>query len=227
MEKERIEILLKEYDHRFDEVKFYGNKYNQQSNNINILLTLVIALFTAIVSNWEKIRTFENVQLLILFILTFILILTNYFYSLQNDSLAMTYINGIRISYLERKINKITKDNLLMWDHSIIKSYHSNNKLFINKYWVKPSNVTWIWSMFIMVFIYILLGVLCFLYADYFNCFLMLEIIFGLFYILQARALKTKGVEYMVKLVYEKSNVEKKSKVKSQKRRKNIKKNSR
>ncbi len=223
MEKERIEILLKEYDHRFDEVKFYGDKYNQQSNNINILLTLVIALFTVIVSNWEKIQTFENIQLLILFILTFILVLTNYFYSLQNDNLAMTYINGIRISYLEKKINEIAKDNLLMWDNSIIKSYHSNNNFFIHKYWVKPSNVTWIWSVFVMVFIYILLGVLCFLYTGYFKYFLILEIIFGFFYISQARALNTKGVEYMVKLVYEKSNIEKKSKFKSQKKRKKYK----
>jgi hypothetical protein len=205
-DKEKIEILLKEYDHRFDEIKFYIDKYNQQGNYLNILLTLIIGFITATISNWDKIDLFfksvNSNHFLLPFILIFTLILTNYFYSLQNDSLTMVFLNGIRISYIEKKINEIAKEKLLMWDHSIIPSYHSDKNNLINNGWIKPTFMSWFWSILVMLCIYTLLATICYLFANhFFYIFIGLEIIFGLFHTIQARYLNTRGVGYMVNLV--------------------------
>ena len=210
-DKEKIDILLKEYDHRFEEVKFYSERYHQQSNHLNILLTLIVGFIAALLPNWDKVNEFfgmvRNNNYLLPFILVFVLVLTNYFYSLQNDSLAMLYLNGIRISVIEKKINAILGENLLMWDNSIIPAYHSDNKNTILGGMVKPTFISWLWSILVLACVFTLFVIVCALFAPkQLLWFLPLVLITGTFHIYQSRKLNGQGVQFLVNHVHKLSN---------------------
>jgi len=196
----KLEVLLKEYDHRFDEVKFYIDKYNQRSNYLNILFTIVITLFSIVISNIEKINeqilSQQNTSIFIPLVLLFIILFSIYLSSLQTDSLTMTLLNGTRISNLEKEINKIIGEDLLIWDNSIVTKFHKGKTIY--KGWIKPTFLSAFWGTILFILLYVILGAVCYLSArNFFVFFVIIESLLGVFQIIQEKLLFPIGIKYM------------------------------
>jgi len=182
--KTEIDLLLKEYSNRFDEMKFHSSRYHTQSNIVYIYFTAIISISSFILTNntlFNKVLSQHQLQpIFVLLILVLALITAYYLYTLMQDALCMIFINGSRIGAIEKLINNRVKRDLLVWDSEIISKYHCNR--WIYKGWIKPSFIMSFWAFLILTILTILLCFICYiLIKPYFLPYLISSIVLLIF----------------------------------------------
>lgn len=193
-----IEVLLKEYDHRFEEVIFHSSRYHKQSNIVYGYIMFLIAFSSFLMENKDFINNIKGLFLFLLLI--FALTFAYYLYTIMQDALFMIYLNGARISSIEKSINKILNNELLLWDSEIMKMFNEE-QMGAQKGWIKPSFTMVLIAFIMVVILYIILSLICYFYArDYFYYFLITSSILLTFIVLQTLKLNTVGVEFIKKI---------------------------
>ena len=202
LSKFEVEVLLKEYDHRFEEMKLHSNRYHAQSNITYAYITCLIAIASFLITNngffYSVLIDVRNLFVLILLI--FVLIVAYYLYSLMQDALCMIYINGIRLSSIEKLINIKMNRELLLWDSKIISRYHNSKWIF--KGWIKPSFILVFWAFLMVVILNIILCIVCYSYAKiFFWWYFSISTVLFIYNIWQTFTLNTTGVRFLTDLV--------------------------
>jgi hypothetical protein len=151
-----IEIFLKEYDHRFQEVLHHLERYDKQADYLNLFLTSIIAGAGILFS--DKLRVYLTPTLIFVFLL-FGAAFVFYLFSAIVNSLFMIYLNGGRIAGIEREINERTGSNILNWD-SVAMPHFFKLKPIGKDLWVRPTVLAGLWIFIIFLLI---CGILCFL----------------------------------------------------------------
>jgi len=172
------DILLKEYDHRFSEMMAYSDRYHKQTDILNAAITISIAvgayLFKdkAAQPSWSLIpfiatKPNSYSSLVIACFLMAGAILVFYLLSLSLNSLFLVYVNGARIAAIEQKLNRLSKEKLLIWDsfavpHFFGLRFHSSSP----EYWIRPTVVVAFWLVLMLISVFLGLCVLAFKYTD-------------------------------------------------------------
>lgn len=159
----RTEILLKEYDHRFSEITAYSERYHKQTDILNVAITISIAVGAYLSRDKSQepsscLVPFIPAQptsyssLLVGWFLTIGAILLFYLLSLIMNSLFLVYVNGARIAAIEEKLNKLSRQKLLIWDSEAIPHFfglrfHSSCSL-----WIRPTAIVGSWLFVILIF---------------------------------------------------------------------------
>jgi|GEM_PF-4166467 len=199
--KDKIDILLNEYDHRFQEIMNNSKIYNQQVNYINMFLTGILGIIT-IVFTKKDVLDLSTINIYIIpFLLIFILIFVNFLFNTLNDSLLWIFLNGARIAVIEKKINEYVNDDLLIWDSSIVPTYQNIKNRFFRTKGLKSNYLSGFYTVLIMLFVYGLLSFLCYYLSNYFFIyFIILEILFIILNLIQIIHLGS-GLDTMEKIV--------------------------
>lgn len=156
--KTKVDLLLKEYDHRFEEILLHTKHYHKQSNYIYVFTSLIIALSTLMLSKNTQDALINygldkhSLNYFLLFFLILSISIAFYFYSILLSSLFLTYLNGSRIAYLENMLNKIVDDDILVWDSKIIPKHYTPNNI-IKSGWVNPNILSGFWAFLFLILI--------------------------------------------------------------------------
>jgi len=126
LEKAKLDLLTKDYDHRFSDVMFHSERYHRQVSFLQLYIAALLAVSGVRISGSaenlpEGFRVGSGV-LKAAYLIFLILGACIAFYLVSNllDALFMVYVNGARASILESKINDIVDDRLLIWETTII-----------------------------------------------------------------------------------------------------------
>src|ERR1700682_6364808 len=198
------DVLLKEYDHRFNEVIFHSERYNKQADVLNLFLTSAVALGTLIFSGSTK--SFlglsmsvpkEDNALIHCGFLIFAGLLVFFFFSSILNSLFMIYLNGSRIASIEKQLNISVGKEILTWD-SMAMPHFFRMKPMGKHQWIRPPILAGLWIFLIFILIGVALCFLCYRFAPKFGWYYIPAIAMLVsFHIYQWKLLNTIGLEEM------------------------------
>jgi len=157
-----IRVLLKGYDHRFQEMLFHSRRYHRQIRYIKFYVTIVVSVSAFLFSNMFKLFDQLNVDsqlfdVSIGIFLSLAIIIGYYIFSTFLEALFMTYLNGGRLASLEENLNQAAGSELLSWDRKIIPNIYDISFIQI-KGWFFPQYLVGVWSFLLFVFV---AGILC------------------------------------------------------------------
>ena len=204
-----INVLLKEYDHRFEEVKQYSKRYNFQANVTYGYIMALIGVITLLLSDHNLFANLSSsIRSLFVFVISlFSIIVAYYLYTILQDALAMIYINGNRIGTIEKSINKILNKEILTWDHKIIIRYHRAKSII--KGWVRPSVMMVVWAFLVIVFLNLILIFVCYLFSkQYFWIYVGISVALLIFHLWQTFAFNLIGVNFFSKIAETEENTD-------------------
>lgn len=205
MDKEIIEVLLKEYEIRSDELAQQEKRYHQQTRFTYLYFSVVIGVISALSMKEELQKLLTNPQIpaarleVLYFLLLFLAALIGfYLFASTVDALCMVYLLGKRRGKIEDLINtEANNKNLLAWDNKDLPGFLSLKWKRI-KTWIKPPVMVAIWIFLFVIVTNILLCFTCFLiarkYATLYSIFIGLATCFNLY---QWLALHGIGVPYI------------------------------
>ena len=203
--KMQIDILFKEYEHHYDEIKFHSSRYHKKIGILILYFIAIVVLFSFFIFTNQKLnfdlQISQNSFLSFSFItLSFFLSIIYYLHSTILDALTMISVNGSRIAAIEKLINSKIGSNLLVWDSAIMPEFHQGNILFNG--WLKPSFLMPFWCYIILILINIIFCIIAYSFINsLFYYFVSICIFLLLFNIYQSLALKLIGINYISKLV--------------------------
>jgi hypothetical protein len=158
------DILLKEYDHRFAEVMTYSERYHKQTDILNVAITVLIAAGTYLLKDKSQTSSclvpfispqpdpYSNIWVAAFLIACAVLV----FYLLSQilNSLFLIKLNGARLAAIEQKLNKLSKEDLLIWDSEAIPHFFGQPLWSSNsKGWVPPTVIIALWLLIILSFV--------------------------------------------------------------------------
>lgn len=206
--KTNIDILLKEYDHRFQEVLLHSKRYHKQSNYIYIFTSIIIAVCTLIFSKntQEAIINFgldkQTLNTFLIFFLIISISIAYYFYSTIMEALFVIYMNGSRIAFIEESINKITGKDILVWDSKLIPRFF-NPRLMYKKGWVSPNIISGIWAFLFLLIITIALCITSYMILGINALFYIIPVsLLTVYHISQWILLHTVGLQSIRENIY-------------------------
>jgi hypothetical protein len=198
--KAAIDILLKEFEHRFSEILTYTQRYQKQADYLNLFLTSVLAVAALIFSGKTKeilgqSSTLDVKDLSILycgFLLFSALFLFHLFASIM-DVLVMVRFNGERLAAIEVQINARSGEDLLIWESRAIPYYFAVNQIRIGA-WIKPNTLAGIWMFLIFILLCISFCVMAFVFVPMFSYFYVPVVLFmTVFHVYQWMLMLTSG----------------------------------
>lgn len=165
------DIFLKEHKNRFDEVMFHSNRYHKQVNFFQLYMTISGSLLAVLFSKeWTVVAEHMSTDTMEIIKGTLIIIaalIELYLFTNVMDALYAIYMNGRRISDIERKINSRVGEDLLTWDSRIIPRLYSAEKFFVGA-WIRPNILVGLWSFAFFIFVTIGLCVASFIFVNKF-----------------------------------------------------------
>jgi hypothetical protein len=198
--KAAIDILLKEFEHRFSEILTYTQRYQKQADYLNLFLTSVLAVAALIFSGKTKellgqSSTLDVKDLSILycgFLLFSALFLFHLFASIM-DVLVMIRFNGERLAAIEVQINSRSGEDLLIWESRAVPHYFAVNQIRIGA-WIKPNTLAGIWMFLIFILLCISFCVMAFVFVPMFSYFYVPVVLFmTVFHVYQWMLMLTSG----------------------------------
>lgn len=198
--KNAIDILLKEYEHRFAEIMLHSQRYQKQADFLNLFLTSVVAVAALIFSGktTEWLKSYEILQgseawILYCGFLFFGSLFLFHIFSSILDALFLIHINGASLGALEVKINHLSGSDLLTWEHQTVPHFFGPKQIYIGR-GLKPNVLAGAW----MVLIFILLcaafcGMSLIFIQPIAYIYTPLVLFLMFFHLLQWRSLLTSG----------------------------------
>lgn len=202
--KQEIDVLMKEFDHRFTEMMFHSQRYHKQADYISLYISTVIAVGVLIFS--DKTAAFltnhtvlgvHALPILYGMFLVFGILVVFYFFTSIMASLFMTYLNGVRMSAVEKLINEKMQRELLVWDTKIIPHFFEIG-FVLEKGWLNPNTLVGIWIFLLFLFVASVFSVLCYLFLrQIFWFYFPVVVAASLFHIYQWVQLLSVGIATM------------------------------
>jgi hypothetical protein len=197
-----IDILLKEFEHRFSEILTYTQRYQKQADYLNLFLTSVLAVAALIFSGKTKEllgqgSTLDVKDISILycgFLLFSALFLFHLFASIM-DVLVMLRFNGERLAAIEVQINARSGEDLLIWESRAVPHYFAVNQIRVGA-WIKPNTLAGIWMFLIFILLCVSFCVLAFVFVPIFSYFYVpVVLLVMVFHLYQWMLMLTSGFE--------------------------------
>lgn len=209
-----IEILLKDLDHRREEIMHFTKLFNDNSKLIKTYFILFGILLTAILLQKpfdfaNKIISETNLDLNTYSIIILIAA-TIFLYFLISERLSLLcqiYLNGSRIKQIEKIINNHYKKDLLIWESEIIDNYYFF-KFSKKKLWINPTYLLGFSYSLIIFFITTTLIILSFRVLDknYFLVYASITVILTIFFSIQLIEIHRTGKVFFDSL-FEKAEI--------------------
>lgn len=163
-----VDILLKEYDHRFQEILHHLERYDKQADYLNLFLTSIIGvgglLFSDKMRGYLTSSSTIKPQWIYASFLVFGGFLLFYLFSSIVNSLFMLYLNGGRIAAIEIEVNERFGECLLNWD-SVAMPHFFRLKSVGKGLWIRPTVLAGLWILLIFLLVCGILGFLCLEFA--------------------------------------------------------------
>jgi hypothetical protein len=200
--KAAIDVLLKEFEHRFSEILTYTQRYQKQADYLNLFLTSVLAVAALIFSGKTKGllgqgSTLDVKDISILycgFLLFSALFLFHLFASIM-DVLVMLRFNGERLAAIELQINARSGEDLLIWESRAVPHYFAINQIRVGA-WIKPNTLAGIWMFLIFILLCVSFCVLAFVFVPMFSYFYVpVVLLVMVFHLYQWMLMLTSGFE--------------------------------
>ena len=178
-----FEMLMNEYNVRNNESIFHSQRYHKQLKYIQIYVVIAVSLFSLLIVNPRfSFHTDSNIILFFndtiiysLFALTSILA----FFIISNfmDSLYMIFSNNARIASIERQLNKIVDQDIMVWESHTTNFILSTNP-FMKFPWIRPYYLVGLWSIVLFTGIQFMLIYLSFIIVNGIFCWIYLIVSF-------------------------------------------------
>lgn len=217
LDKAKLDLLAKEYDHRFSEDMFHSERYHRQVSFLQLYIATLFALsgvlFSSGAANFLEGLRLDSVVLTVAYAILLILGTCLAFYLVANllDALFMTYINDARLSALEQRINDIVDDKtLLAWDTKIIpKMYSIDFRGYKAWAWIRPQFLVGVWAFLIFLALVAILSALCYalLPWGFFLIFSPVVLLLTLFHSYQVYILNDKIAGQLRRQIFELSGL--------------------
>lgn len=206
------DLLLAEYEHRFEEVIFHSTRYHKQTDFVHLFATVLVGIGALLLTNQVPPalgnRPTEDLAIFFLLLLVVALILELYLFSTLMESLFMIYLNGSRIAAIEEQLNKFVDSKILVWD-SVVIPYFFSPRLLYSRGWIKPHYLVGLWSFLLFGSILAILTCICFFIAPQaFPYYFIAVVVFGVVHIQQWLALLTTGAKLTYAHVQSLSNLD-------------------
>jgi len=201
MNKDVLDILCRDHNNRFTEMRDHMSRYNNQIYVLHIYLSIFAGVILYLFSDNSRnafavLVEFKGAAYSIIF--TFLTVVLYYLISLMMDALFMTYVNGVRMGMIERLINNGFGEDVMVWETKIISDVHGIESWSYGG-WIKPNYIVAVWIVFVLVFV---TGVLIFLWKifviKYIYVYSYIMVLLLFFHMLQWYYLHTKAIDYLV-----------------------------
>lgn len=211
--KDIKDLLIKEYDHRFTENSQYIGIYHKQLDFFKIFVTVMVALVSNVFFN-EPVQEFihnhpAQMEIACHFLIVIALLTIAYFYNTLMTVLFLMYINGARMASIEKKINTLFGDDILLWQHRIIGHFYDISTLR-TKWWFNPNHLHGLTIFILIIVLSFAILMLCGMVLPkflFFYCFIIIPC--TIFYIGQWILLNQEGAKYIYQSVEKLSSNEK------------------
>lgn len=201
MNKDILDILCRDHNNRFTEMRDHMSRYNNQIYVLHIYLSIFAGVILYLFSDNSRnafavLVEFKDVAYGIIFI--FLTVVLYYLISLMMDALFMTYANGVRMGMIEQLVNNGLGEDVMVWETKIISDVHGIESWSYGG-WIKPNYIVAVWIGFVLVFV---TGVLIFLWkifvTKYFYVYSYVMVLLFFFHMLQWYYLHTRAIDYLV-----------------------------
>jgi len=197
--KMEIDILFKEYDNRFTEIRSSALRYQKQADFLNLFLTSVLGIAALVFSDKAKgaLGIFNERDIYVLYCGFFFfgpLFLFHLFASIM-ESLCAIRGNGERLAAIEKQINALAGKKLLIWEHQAVADFFDAKQMFVQG-WIKPHLLAGIWIFLIFILLCISFCILAFKFIPFVS-YLYIPLVFSLmlFHIRQWILMVTVGFD--------------------------------
>lgn len=152
LQKLQSDILLAEYKARTDEITHLSTRYSTVMMSAGVLISAVLVVsgfgFQWLAPGIQK-TTYElgnsMQQILAVVLPAFIL----YLITAAMDALHLIMLNGLRRAELEKKLNQLSGEELLIWDLKVIPELFIKQNGCLKCLWIKPN---------ILVFVFLVIS---------------------------------------------------------------------
>jgi hypothetical protein len=202
--KFELDMLVKEYDIRYQEWKFYSDQYHSQINLIYLFISAIVTfttfLFSGILS-YQNILSNQYSSLLAAISLVLMSVIQFYLISMMMNALYRIFVNSVRMGIIEQEINEKAKIDVLVWESKSVKELY-DIKSWHYKSWIRPENLVAVWQIMLLIFTN---GFICLLWyllvKDFFVVFSIVLFLLLIFHIYQWFALQINSFEYSEKRI--------------------------
>jgi hypothetical protein len=200
--KMALDILFKEYEHRFTEIATHLQRYQKQADYLNLFLTSVVPIAALVFS--DKARSLlgtggifngKNVYLLYCGFLFFGPLFLFHLFASIMEALSAIKGNGERLAAIEIQINALSGKQLLIWEHQAVPYFFDNKRLIVGG-WIKPHLLAGIWMFLIFILLCMSFCILAFIFirvTSYVYIPLVLSLM--LFHLRQWKLMVTTGFD--------------------------------
>jgi len=223
--KDILQILLSEYSYIKDEMKVYIELFHKQTNYIILyfsviagFLSLNISLFNnnkdtnlPMILNSEIVTflplSFKGFQILEFFGYLTICLIGFYFMISIISYIYIIEILARRVCIIEKKINKLTGQNIMAWEITI--SPNLIRKIVRKGIWFNPSSIRITFSLSFLALIIIMLISTSYLVMgdDLAKIFCIFSVLMVIFFAIQFILYKKVGIPYITEIVNRDSTI--------------------
>lgn len=165
-EKKDIEItiLLAEYTARRDEILFLAQRYSRLVMSVVSLSFAIIAMgkffFGMGASSADAGGSESTAATLVILLVVAVPLLAYYLLASAMDTLHMLLLNGLRSEEIEKNINRLAKEKLLVWETHVIGNVFMKNPFMLRYFWIQPNLLQAVFLFGLLGIVFVLLTML-------------------------------------------------------------------
>lgn len=174
--KARLDLLTKDYEHRTSDAMFHSGRYHRQANFLQLFLATLIAVSAAARTfefrrpgNLERLLEPVSPKLVYALLLCIAVGIAFYLFSNVMEALFMIFMNNARLSALEKRMNSLVEEELLVWHSKIVRELLEDSKFArresgtwsrVPRYLSLPQFHVLFWSVVTFSLVMVLLSIL-------------------------------------------------------------------
>jgi len=166
-EKKEIEItiLLAEYTARRDEILFLSQRYSRLVMSVVSLSSAIIVMgkFFLEMGTSSPAAAGGSTSTAATFVVLLVIavpLLAYYLLASAMDTLHMIFLNGLRSEEIEKNINRLAKEKLLVWETHVIGNVFMKNPFMLRYFWIQPNLLQAVFLFGLLGIVFVLLTML-------------------------------------------------------------------